>query len=110
MCREREQCPGRETEALQSVSSGDFKLSSTIAEADLIARAKRHDYAIRVVFERADGRVCSQMYADLSAAERKQVRCHERGLQATLTLVRLVPVHHVTADLLALVDGGDCVA
>lgn len=79
---------------------------------DLAARARRHDFAVRVLAERRDGVVVAQVYADLPAAERKVARTRERGLSAQMHLVRLVPVGVTplpvvcTAEQLAdLVDG-----
>lgn len=66
---------------------------STAHTLDLLARAARHDYALRVTWERADGRVCTQVYATLPAAERKVRATRERGLRAHLQLVQVVPVH-----------------
>lgn len=68
---------------------------------DLAARARRHDHGVLVLAERRDGIVTSQVFADLAAAERKVWRTRERGLSASLSLVRLVPVPFVTADELA---------
>lgn len=65
---------------------------------DLAARARRHDHGVLVVAERADGTVTSQVYENLGAAERKVWRTRARGLSATLTLVRLVPVPFTTFD------------
>lgn len=69
---------------------------STIA--DLAARARRHDHGVLVLSERRDGVVCAQVFADLGAAERKVWRTRERGLSASLTLVRLLPVAHLDPD------------
>lgn len=68
---------------------------------DLAARARRHDHGVLVLAERRDGVVTSQVFANLDAAERKVARTHERGFTASLTLVRIVPVPHVTLDELA---------
>ena len=59
---------------------------------DLERRARRHDHGVLVLAERRDGVVTSQVFADLAAAERKVWRTRERGLSASLALVRLVPV------------------
>lgn len=75
--------------------------------ADIARMARRHEYAVRVVFERADHVFCSQVMTNLYAAERKVRRCHERGLSASMSLVRIVPVPMVTSDDLALVAGGE---
>ena len=66
--------------------------------ADLASRARRHDHGVLVLAERRDGVVTSQVFADLAAAERKVWRTRERGLSASLQLVRLVPVRHVDLD------------
>ena len=65
---------------------------------DLAARARRHDHGVLVLAERRDGIVTSQVFADLAAAERKVWRTRERGLSASLQLVRLMPVWHVDLD------------
>lgn len=67
--------------------------STHYQSSDLAARARRHDHGVLVLAERRDGIVTSQVFADLSAAERKVWRTRERGLSASLALVRLVPVH-----------------
>lgn len=74
--------------------------------SDLVARARRHDHGVLVLAERQDGVVVSQVFADLPAAERKVQRTRERGLSATLTLVRLVPLPHVAPDALEALGGG----
>lgn len=78
----------------QHVSVGDFNGASSIAQrADVLLKARRHDYGLLVTFERSDGRVCSQVYAgNIAAAERKLSRVRSRSLAASMTLVRLVPV------------------
>ncbi|EWT06322.1 hypothetical protein N864_22615 [Intrasporangium chromatireducens Q5-1] len=68
--------------------------------ADLTARARRHDYALRVVSERADGVLVVQFYTNLPAAERKVTRTRERGLRADLSLVRLTAVPFAVLDTL----------
>ena len=68
-------------------------------EPDLRTRAKRHDYALLVLAERADGVICSQIYTNLPAAERKVHRTRSRGLSASVTLVRLVSVASTEAEL-----------
>lgn len=73
--------------------------------SDLALLARRHDFGLLVVAERSDGIVTSQVYMNLPAAERKVTRTRERGLTATLTLLRLVPVPHIVPDDLALVGG-----
>lgn len=79
--------------------------SSTMTDPTDIGRlARRHDFALLVTSQRADGIVVSQVYASLQSAERKVQRAQERGLEAAMSLVRIVPVAHVSADDLALVD------
>ena len=86
--------PSAANAGAQSNSVATFKLASTIpSAADILARARRHDYGLLVTYERRDGRVASQVYAgNIAAAEQKVRRCHRAGLAATMTLVRLVPV------------------
>ncbi|USQ78297.1 hypothetical protein NF556_11595 [Ornithinimicrobium faecis] len=60
--------------------------------APLASRARRHDYAVRVVSERRDGVLVTQYMTDLPAADRKRRRTLERGLRCELHLVRIVPV------------------
>lgn len=76
----------------QEVITKPADTSKRTGRADVLARAARHDYGIRVTTTRADGVVVSQVYASLAAAERKVARCRERGLPVSLVLVRLVPV------------------
>lgn len=73
---------------------------------ELASRARRHDHGVLVLAERRDGVVVSQVFADLAAAERKVQRTRERGLSASLTLVRLVPLPHVTPEALEALGGG----
>lgn len=70
---------------------------------DLAARARRHDHGVLVLAERKDGTVLSQVYSNLPAAERKVQRTRERGLSASLVLVRITPVPLVHLDEL---EGG----
>jgi hypothetical protein len=63
---------------------------------DVAARAARHDYALRVVSQRADGILVTQFYTNLPAAERKVTRTRDRGLSADLSLVRITPVPWAT--------------
>lgn len=88
---------GAETPAKKSASSmtqgGHVeRLRSRTGTPDLAARARRHDHGVLVLAERRDGVVVSQVFADLPAAERKVARTRARGLSASLTLVRLLPV------------------
>lgn len=88
--------PAGETEGQKTTQTArclDVKIT-----ADLAARARRHDHGVLVLAERRDGIVTSQVFADLAAAERKVWRTRERGLSASLQLVRLVPVAHVDLD------------
>ena len=77
---------------------------ATTKSSDLAARARRHDHGVLVLSERKDGTVVSQVYSNLPAAETKVWRTRERGLSASLVLVRIVPVPHVHLD--ELQDGG----
>lgn len=47
---------------------------------------------MRVVSERRDGVLVTQIMTDLPAAERKRRRTLERGLRCELHLVRITPV------------------
>lgn len=78
--------------------------SSTDKSTDLERLAARHDYAVRVVAERADGVLVTQFYSNLPAAERKVTRTRDRGLRADMHLVRVVPVGVVPLPLVATVD------
>lgn len=94
--------PAGETEGQKTTQTArclDVKIT-----ADLASRARRHDHGVLVLAERRDGIVTSQVFADLAAAERKVWRTRERGLSASLQLVRLVPVMH--GDLDGLGGGG----
>lgn len=73
-------------------------LNLTSNSIGLAARARRHDHGVLVLAERRDGIVTSQVFADLAAAERKVWRTRERGLSASLQLVRLLPVMGVGLD------------
>lgn len=79
-------------------------VQATAHSTDLAARARRHDHGVLVLAERKDGIVTSQVYSNLPAAEAKVWRTRDRGLSASLRLVRLVPVGHVDLDELG---GGD---
>lgn len=94
--------PGMQTGATSKKSS--VGASSGSNYTDLAARARRHDHGVLVLAERKDGSVVSQVYSNLPAAERKVWRTRERGLSASLTLVRIVPVPHVALDEL---EGGE---
>lgn len=83
----------RATEGDESSGAANLKLSGDSTDPiDVVRLAQRHDYAVLVSAERVDGVVTQQVYTNLPAAERKLARNHERGLNATLCLVRLVPV------------------
>lgn len=86
----------------RGLTGGDAEQSGgrccTSHSSDLAARARRHDHGVLVLAERRDGIVTSQVFADLAAAERKVWRTRERGLSASLALVRLVPVPFVALD------------
>lgn len=59
---------------------------------DIAALARRHDYALRVVTERSDGVLVTQLFTSMHPAERKVARTRERGLRAHVTLVKLTAV------------------
>lgn len=64
-----------------------------IADPDDLARlARRHDYALRVVTERSDGVLVTQLFTSMHPAERKVARARERHLRAHITLVKLTAV------------------
>lgn len=84
--------PSAANAGAQSNSSADFKLGSILPAADVLARARRADYVIRVRVQRADGVVLVQHYASLSAAERRVRRAHDRGLAADICLCRVTPI------------------
>lgn len=90
--------PNEERRPRQGAASN---LNHAADSTNLAARARRHDHGVLVLAERRDGIVTSQVFADLAAAERKVWRTRERGLSASLQLVRLVPVRHIDLD-----DGG----
>ena len=78
--------------ATKEHSGEKFNGPSSIPQpADVLQRARRHDYALLVVSQRRDGVVVSQVFTSMHPAERKLARCRERGLPASMTLVRLVP-------------------
>ena len=62
------------------------------ADPDDACRAKRVDYALLVVAQRADGVLMAQVYTTMRPAARKVRATRERGLAASMTLVRLQPV------------------
>ena len=82
--------PGQGSGAPQTSSEGITSIPQDAC--DRLARTRRHDYAVLVLAERADGIVVSQVYQHLAAAERRVRRTHDRGLAASMHLVRLVPV------------------
>ena len=90
--------PSANTEAAEDIR-GAASESSFSLTADLRTRAKHHGYALLVLAERADGVICSQIYTNLPAAERKVTRTRARGLQASVTLVRLVACASTEAEL-----------
>ena len=100
--RQESSRPGVGTEAAEVIQAAATDTSFSLT-ADLRTRAKRHDYALLVLAERADGVICSQIYTNLLAAERKVHRTRSRGLSASVTLVRLVSVASTEAELF----GGD---
>lgn len=93
------------TEGGSSAIAGAVSTITDPGAQPAVARpARRKVYAVLVAAERADGRVVTQVYTSLHAAERRVVRSRERGLSAWVELVRLVPVPLVSEELLALVD------
>lgn len=63
-----------------------------LARSDLFALAGRREYAVRVVSQRRDGILVTQIFADLKAAERKAARVRSHALDVRLELVRVMPV------------------
>lgn len=89
-----------------ATSENVARSSSIVPQGTDIERlARRHEYALRVVAQRADGVVVTQFYTNLPAAERKVARVRERGLSAALSLVRVVPQPFALPDDFALVAG-----
>lgn len=84
--------PSAANAGAESNSATTFKLALSLPDADVLARARRHDHGLLVTAERADGVVTQQIYTNLPAASRKVAKVRARGLAAALTLVRLVPV------------------
>jgi hypothetical protein len=101
-----EQPPSGKGGCPESLADGLDASPNGTADIELAARARRHDHGVLVLAERQDGVVVSQVFADLPAAERKVQRTRDRGLSATLTLVRLVPLPHVTPEALDALGGG----
>ncbi len=99
----RESRPAGNGAAFTKSSDGDTRSVARPTEAALLAR--RHEYGVYVLAERADGRVCGQVFTSLPAAERKVSRARERGLAATMTLVRLVPTTVALPEVAHLLDG-----
>lgn len=91
--RPRQEAPSTTTATRSAPQSTDFA-----------ARARRHEYAVRVVSERVDGIVVTQYMTDLPAAERKRARTLARGLSCALYLVRVVPVGVAPLPLVATAD------
>lgn len=86
----RESRPGPEAASRQQTHP--YVSPESTVSAPLASRARRHDYAVRVVSERRDGVLVTQYMTDLPAADRKRRRTLERGLRCELHLVRIVPV------------------
>lgn len=110
----REQRPRVATEGAAESFDGDtHSLANTADSAPLATRARRHDYAVRVVSECRDGVLVTQYMTDLPAADRKRRRTLERGLRCELRLVRIVPVGveldttTVPTTVVDLLEGGD---
>lgn len=97
------------TEGGSSAIAGALSTITDQRAQPTVARpVRRKVYAVLVAAERADGRVVTQVYTSLHAAERRVLRTRERGLSAWVEMVRLVPVPLVSQALLALVgDLGD---
>ena len=76
----------------------------SLEDDPILSRARRHDHALMVLAERADGIVVTQLYQHLTAAERRVRRTRERGLAASMHLVRLTPVPWTAAVDLPLDD------
>ena len=91
MVRSPEQ-EGARPGATNTETGHELRAGAHSQSTDFAARARRHDYAVRVVSERADGVLVTQLMTDLPAAERKRRRTHERGLRCELHLVRITPV------------------
>ena len=89
MRRRNERRPRQATEGVEKIKAGS---RSTSNDSDLAARARRHDYAVRVVSERRDGVLVTQVMTNLPAAEAKRARTLARGLRCELHLVRITPV------------------
>lgn len=88
-----EQRPRVATEGAAESFDGDtHSLAAATDSVPLARRARRHDYAVRVVSERRDGVLVTQYMTDLPAADRKRRRTLERGLRCELHLVRIIPV------------------
>lgn len=66
--------------------------SRRLARRDLFDLAGRREYAVRVISQRRDGILVTQLYGDLKAAEKKADRTRARGLDVRLELVRVTPV------------------
>lgn len=81
--------PGTGTEAAESVSQA---LPKILPASEVLARARRADYVVRVRVQRADGVVLVQHYSSLQAAERRVRRAHERHLAADICLCRVTPI------------------
>lgn len=78
----------------------------SLEDDPILSRTRRHDHALMVLAERADGIVVTQLYQHLTAAERRVRRTRERGLAASMHLVRLTPVPWTAAVDLALDEIG----
>lgn len=83
-------------------SLSSARAAHVLSSADIYQLTRQHRYAVLVVFERTDGSLASQTYANLGAAGRKIDRVRARNLMARAVLVELKAV---TDASLAL--GGD---
>lgn len=70
--------------------------------ADLRARARRHDHGLLVVMGLANGGTRARVVLTLAAARKLVENARERGMPATVALVKFVAVQTSPADLAAL--------
>lgn len=89
---ERESRPTGNRAAITKIQGDESTPQSIALAADALILARRVDYAVLVVAQRRDGVLVSQVFTTLAAAEKKVTRTRDRGLLASLTLVRLTPV------------------
>lgn len=96
--------PAGETEG-QEITGSARSVFSVLDQATVAALTLRHEFAVVVRSERRDGVTVEQVYTTLGAAQRKIRTVRDRGLRASATLVRLVPVASATSSLEALIGG-----